>query len=172
MHAPYQSSPIYDFARVVQRAVCLFKSYSEQGAPGPEHGTATITQYESGTIIQLDLYGLPPGLHGFHIHTDRDLSKGCASLGSHYNPYDHTHGALNQTNSHRGDLGDIKVDAAGRCISQINSDYVHLNGKYSVVGRSMIIHADPDDMGLGGFPDSHETGHSGARIACGIIRAM
>ena len=36
-------------------------------------------------------------------------------------------------------------------------------------GRSIIIHADEDDYGLGGKEDSLTTGHSGKRIACGII---
>jgi Cu-Zn family superoxide dismutase len=36
-------------------------------------------------------------------------------------------------------------------------------------GRSVIIHADEDDYGLGGFDDSLTTGHSGKRIACAVI---
>ena len=36
-------------------------------------------------------------------------------------------------------------------------------------GRSVIIHADEDDYGLGGFEDSLTTGHSGKRIACAVI---
>lgn len=32
-----------------------------------------------------------------------------------------------------------------------------------------IVHADEDDLGRGGFPDSKTTGHAGARIACGVI---
>ena len=35
--------------------------------------------------------------------------------------------------------------------------------------RSVILHADEDDLGRGGFPDSKTTGHAGARIACGVI---
>jgi len=31
------------------------------------------------------------------------------------------------------------------------------------------VHADEDDLGRGGFPDSKTTGHAGARIACGVI---
>ena len=31
------------------------------------------------------------------------------------------------------------------------------------------VHADEDDLGLGGFPDSKTTGHAGARLACGVI---
>jgi Cu-Zn family superoxide dismutase len=38
-----------------------------------------------------------------------------------------------------------------------------------ILGRSMIVHADEDDYGLGGQEDSLKTGHSGARIACAVI---
>ena len=38
-----------------------------------------------------------------------------------------------------------------------------------IMGRSIIVHADEDDYGLGGQDDSLQTGHSGARIACAII---
>jgi Cu-Zn family superoxide dismutase len=36
-------------------------------------------------------------------------------------------------------------------------------------GRSIIVHADKDDLGLGGEDDSLTTGHSGKRIACAVI---
>jgi Cu-Zn family superoxide dismutase len=36
-------------------------------------------------------------------------------------------------------------------------------------GRSVIVHADPDDLGKGPFEDSPTTGHSGARIACAVF---
>ena len=39
----------------------------------------------------------------------------------------------------------------------------------SVVGRALVLHADADDLGKGGYPDSLTTGHAGARIACGVI---
>ena len=38
-----------------------------------------------------------------------------------------------------------------------------------ILGRSIIIHQDEDDLGLGGFDDSKTTGHSGSRIACSVI---
>lgn len=41
--------------------------------------------------------------------------------------------------------------------------------KSNIIGRGLIIHADEDDCGLGDFPDSLTTGHSGKRIACAVI---
>ena len=46
---------------------------------------------------------------------------------------------------------------------------VKLSGRYSVIGRSLIVHQDKDDLGKGGHNDSLTTGHAGKRIACGII---
>ena len=42
-------------------------------------------------------------------------------------------------------------------------------GEYSVIGRSNIVHADEDDLGLGGHELSKTTGNAGARLACGVI---
>ena len=39
-------------------------------------------------------------------------------------------------------------------------------GPTSVVGRAIIIHAEPDDY------RTQPAGNSGARIACGLIRAV
>jgi Cu-Zn family superoxide dismutase len=33
----------------------------------------------------------------------------------------------------------------------------------------MIVHADEDDLGEGGYPDSLTNGHSGKRVLWGII---
>ncbi len=38
-----------------------------------------------------------------------------------------------------------------------------------MVGRAIVVHADEDDLGRGGFEDSKTTGHAGSRISCGVI---
>jgi Cu-Zn family superoxide dismutase len=52
---------------------------------------------------------------------------------------------------------------------EIEDTLVSLYGLLSVVGRSIVIHELEDDEGLGGWPDSKINGHSGARLACGVI---
>jgi Cu-Zn family superoxide dismutase len=38
-----------------------------------------------------------------------------------------------------------------------------LNGPNSIIGRSIIVHADPDDL------KSQPSGNAGARVGCGVI---
>jgi Cu/Zn superoxide dismutase len=53
---------------------------------------------------------------------------------------------------------------------EIMDKQIKLRGtKANIIGRSVVLHADKDDCGLGGFPDSLTTGHSGKRIACAVI---
>lgn len=146
------------------KAICNFK-----GANCEDNGYAILTEYPDKTLVELDLYNLPPGIHGFHIHESANMRKGCNSLGSHYNPFGNMHSGLNELENHIGDLGNINVDATGRCNSVIMVNYLPMSGKYSVIGRSMVIHSGMDDLGKGGNEDSKKTGNSGGRISCGII---
>lgn len=120
------------------------------------------------TIIKINLDNVPKGPHGIHIHETGDLRMGCKSLCAHYNPHNKDHGGLNDKNRHVGDLGNI-VSKTGKVNTIIRDKLVKLRGKYSVVGRSVVIHADEDDLGKGGDKESLITGNSGARIACAVI---
>ena len=41
--------------------------------------------------------------------------------------------------------------------------------KANIIGRGLIIHADEDNCGKGGDPESIKTGNAGKRIACAVI---
>ena len=90
---------------------------------------------------------MTPGLHGFHIHEFADFSNGCVSAGPHYNPHGNPHGGPEDEIRHVGDLGNINADADGVAAGSIVAPLVHLSGEFSVIGRSIMIHADPDDLG-------------------------
>jgi len=119
------------------------------------------------TLIKGTITGLTPGDHGFHIHEFGDMSKGCESMGGHYNPDDATHGDLDK--GHVGDLGNITAEEDGTASFSIQAKRVELIGERSVVGRGLVVHADPDDLGKGGDEESLKTGNAGDRLACGVI---
>ncbi|CAB5394965.1 unnamed protein product [Rhizophagus irregularis] len=60
--------------------------------------------------INVNIEGLSPGLHGIHIHEYGDMSNGCISAGTHFNPQKKTHGGPLSKQRHVGDLGNIRVD--------------------------------------------------------------
>jgi len=125
----------------------------------------------SPTEIVLEIHGLPPNtFHGFHIHAIGDLTNGCDSTGPHFNPLNKTHGGPSDDERHHGDLGNIISDAYGVAKKTIRDSLVTLSGTNSVIGRAFVVHEGRDDYGQGSFPDSKTTGHSGARIACGVIQ--
>ena len=119
------------------------------------------------TLIKGTITGLEPGVHGFHIHEFGDMSDGCKSMGGHYNPDNINHGELKE--GHVGDLGNINADDSGNASFSIQANRVDLIGERSVVGRGIVVHSDPDDLGKGGNEESLKTGNAGDRLACGVI---
>jgi len=119
------------------------------------------------TLIKGKISGLKPGKHGFHIHEFGDLSDGCDSAGAHYNPDDVNHGDLD--NGHVGDLGNVVAGTDGIADFTLVAKRVDLTGDRSVVGRSIVIHSNADDLGKGGDAESLKTGNAGDRLACGVI---
>jgi len=119
------------------------------------------------TLIKGTITGLTPGEHGFHIHEFGDMSKGCESMGAHYNPDGVDHSDIEQ--GHVGDLGNITADESGVAKVNIASNRIDLMGDRSVIGRGIVVHADEDDLGKGGDEESLKTGNAGDRLACGVI---
>ena len=119
------------------------------------------------TLVKGTITGLTPGEHGFHIHEFGDMSKGCESMGGHYNPDGVDHG--DEKKGHVGDLGNITANEDGTASFSIQANRVELIGERSVVGRGLVVHADQDDLGQGGDAESLKTGNAGDRLACGVI---
>lgn len=80
-----------------------------------------------------------------------------------------THGAPDAAVRHVGDLGNAVADASGTATISFTDKIISLSGKNSIIGRAVVVHADEDDLGLGGHELSSTTGNAGARVACGII---
>lgn len=129
----------------------------------------TFPQGSGPVRVRGQIIGLKSGNHGFHVHEFGDLSNGCASAGGHYNPHNKAHGAPNDDTRHVGDLGNILADGTGFAQVNINDSQLSLTGSNSIFGRTVVVHADADDLGQGGHEMSKTTGNAGGRLACGVI---
>lgn len=124
---------------------------------------------ECGVRFYGMIHGLKRGFHGFHVHESGDLTDGCTSLCAHFNPYKKDHGGLHSKVRHLGDLGNILADSNGTAVVDIRDPNLRISGKHGILGRSLVVHADEDDLGMGTSPLSKTTGNSGDRILCGVI---
>lgn len=68
--------------------------------------------------------------------TSGNLTGGCDSTGEHWNPFNTTHGGLQDPKDkrHVGDLGNVQTDANGVATLDITDDIMSLNGPLSIVG--------------------------------------
>jgi len=127
-------------------------------------GTVAFTQEAGGVHVVAELAGLTPGEHGFHIHETGDCSApDAASAGDHFNPAASPHGGPEATARHLGDLGNITADASGNARYDRVDPRISLEGEFSVIGRSIVVHAGADDL------TSQPAGGAGPRAACGVI---
>jgi superoxide dismutase, Cu-Zn family len=105
--------------------------------------------------------------HGFHIHEFGDASsKDGTAAGGHYNPQGekHQHANIGEANAHAGDLGNIVADGGGTAKIDLHVANVSVAGvKNPVLGRAVVVHANPDDL------KSQPAGNAGPRIAVGVI---
>jgi Cu-Zn family superoxide dismutase len=130
-------------------------------------GRVTFEAKKHGAQLIADLTGLTPGEHGFHIHEKGDCSApDGTSAGAHFNPTAEPHGEPGTEKHHLGDLGNIKANKEGVAHLDIYFPHLTLSGPQSIVGLGLIVHASPDDM------KTQPTGNSGARQACGVIKAQ
>jgi Cu-Zn family superoxide dismutase len=131
-------------------------------------GEATFEQAGDKVRVIVFAQGLKPNAeHGFHIHEAGDCSSGDGmSAKGHFNPHGKPHGNPSSGERHAGDLPSLKADKAGRAKIDVTVDAISIGaGAGDVVGRGLIIHADPDDY------KTQPTGNAGARLACGVIKA-
>jgi len=131
-------------------------------------GEATFEQVGDKVRVVVFVQGLKPGQeHGLHIHEVGDCSSGDGlSTKGHFNPFGKPHAHYGSAERHAGDLPALKANKAGRANVQVDMDIITVGpGPASIIGRGLIVHADPDDY------KTQPTGNAGARIACGVIQA-
>lgn len=155
---------VVNIIRTIMKALCVIK--------GDVYGEITFTQERPSDTMLLTghLFNLPRGNHGIHIHEFGDTSNGCTSAGEHFNPFDMDHGGPESEIRHLGDLGNVYSRGTHHVtVVSKRDNLISLYGPYSVLGRSMVVHAMEDDLGRGENKDSKISGNSGARLGCGVI---
>lgn len=131
------------------------------------NGTVTFSQHGDKVVVDADIVGLTPGLHGFHVHEKGDCSAvDATSAGGHFNPTGKSHGDPSGNEHHAGDLPMLYAGADGRAKLHVELSSLSLQpGEQNIIGKAVIIHQKLDDF------KTQPAGNSGARVACGIITA-
>ncbi len=139
-------------------------------------GNVTFKQMQLGVQVSLSVSGLRPGQHGLHIHEYGRCTPGVdaaknevvpfGGAGGHFDPgMSHNHDGPEAGNKygHGGDLPMLVVGSDGSGTASFMTSKVSLTGMSGILGRSLVIHAQPDDY------KTDPSGMSGARERCGVI---
>jgi len=150
----------------------------------------TMPNHPVSVSVLID--GLPDGFHGFHIHEksldemDGTVEECCDALGGHFNVGERwslenqagtKHGKFGSDERHNGDLCNNVYSYNGLCERYFMDNKISLykTDKKCIIGRSIVIHEDKDDMAMPEYSDPKKnidkfiTGNAGKRIACGNI---
>ena len=150
---------------------------------GKEVGTVRFSEAEGGVEVSVQVTYLPPGFHGFHVHSigvcepdspspaDPSMKGDFLSAGGHIGAGDSDHG------EHPGDLPILFVTEAGTGSLTAVIDGLTMADLTDDDGSAVMVHADPDNYAniperyAPGGPDemTRNTGDAGGRIACGPV---
>jgi Cu-Zn family superoxide dismutase len=137
-------------------------------AQGKTIGEATLRDSPAGVLVRLDLQGVPPGTHAFHIHAvGKCDAPDFMTAGGHFNPATMKHGLLATGGPHAGDMPNLHVPADGKLSVEVLDANVTLaagqKSLFDTDGSALVVHATADDY------TSDPAGNAGARIACGVV---
>jgi len=135
-------------------------------------GVVWFRNVPGGTEVTAIVSGLPPyqpgkngkppvGPHGFHIHQYGNCEVGnpaepFKAAGDHWNPDNQPHG---------NHAGDFPVLFSNNGIARM-SFFTNRFSVEDVIGKSVIIHENPDDY------RTQPAGDAGKRLACGVIQPV
>jgi Cu-Zn family superoxide dismutase len=137
---------------------------------GAKAGTVTLRQGKDGVELAIDLSGLTPGEHGFHLHekgscdpADKDGKKTAGqAAGAHWDP-DATKAHKGPGGGgHKGDLPKLTVPEGGKVKAKLAAAGMTIA---DFEGKSLMIHAGGDNYSDAPKP----AGGGGDRIVCGVV---
>ncbi len=140
-----------------------------KGAGAPA-GSVRLVETPYGLAFYPGLTGLPPGLHGFHVHenpscaaADKDGAPVAAlAAGGHLDPQATKRHGEPWGDGHLGDLPPLYVAADGRASTPVLAPRLKLA---DVKNRALMVHAGGDNHADHPAP----LGGGAGRMACGVI---
>lgn len=157
-------------ASVFAAEVTVPMAAAEKQGDGAALGTVRIVETPYGLAFYPALKGLPPGLHGFHVHEKPSCAPGesngatvpALGAGGHLDPQGTKKHGEPWGDGHLGDLPPLYVAADGTATSPVLGPRLKLA---DVQNRSLMIHAGGDNHADHPMP----LGGGGARVGCGVI---
>ncbi|MCC2323521.1 superoxide dismutase family protein [Cellulomonas xiejunii] len=150
---------------------------------GGEVGTVWLDDDDGALEIEVAAGDLPPGFHGFHLHTigvcepDSPDPTDPAKVGDFLSAGGHLGADAADHAAHQGDLPSLLVDSTGSGRLTASTDAVTIEELMDDDGTAVMVHAGPDNFANiperyapnGPDADTLKTGDSGDRIACGVV---
>jgi Cu-Zn family superoxide dismutase len=136
---------------------------------GAKLGKIELKDVPDGLRIKIDLEGLPPGPHGFHVHSAPDCSPAplagrvvpAGAAGPPYDPFHTGHHAGPHGNGYLGDLPILAVGKDGKARYTMVAPRLKVD---DVRNRALLITTGSDN-----FTDTPYMGGGGDAIACGSV---
>ncbi|TFH84914.1 superoxide dismutase [Billgrantia azerbaijanica] len=134
-------------------------------------GTIALEDTDHGLLLTPDLEGLPPGVHGFHVHENascepRENESGemtaAGGAGGHYDPDAAGSHEGPYGDGHLGDLPVLVVNEQGEATLPVLAPRLSVE---DLQERSLMIHAGGDNYS----DEPKPLGGGGSRLACGVI---
>ena len=115
-----------------------------------------------GVLVEAEIFGLPniaeagsSNFYALHIHQNGNCSQNFTRTGDHYNPTTAPHP------DHAGDLAPLLGNQGYAWAAFYDKRF----SIQDIIGRSVIIHSQPDDF------TTQPSGNPGTKIGCGVIRS-
>lgn len=139
-----------------------------KNAQGKTLGEATLRESAAGVLIKLDLQGVAPGTHAFHVHAVGKCDPpDFMTAGGHFNPTTMKHGLMAAGGPHAGDMPNVYVPADGKLSVEVLDANITLSpgpkSLFDTDGSALMLHAAADDY------TSDPAGNAGGRLACGVV---
>lgn len=158
------------FPSIPETGLAVTVNLTSHSGIGEPVGVVQLADSDYGLLITPQLSGLPPGIHGLHIHAnpacgpaekEGRVVPGLAA-GGHFDPQATGHHEGPYQAGHLGDLPPLYVDDQGSATTPILAPRLTLQ---QVVDHALMIHQGGDN-----FSDTPSPlGGGGPRLACGVI---